>query len=242
MKAIYLIFFLVSLFQLGYSQDLPNTIVLVSMPNDKAEFKNIFQRNPSDHEMINIISLFTENSSVKNINFLRNADDIDKILKNVIDNYRNGKKDLSFPKLGFSVIGHNEKGNFYFPDGNHVTLQEVERKLQDFAVMFLSCNSKSILPHSATAIDYKLSYNEAFNIAKDFNSEVYNCNIWMKSVKQVADETIAKLNKQHNSKYAAKFLGTAGGSLGTFILLKSMDTNESKPDSIKVKSIPKSVN
>ena len=59
----------------------PNTIILLSMPADEAEFKNIFQRNPTQDEMKNITTLLNENKNLKNVYLLKKEDDVDKVME-----------------------------------------------------------------------------------------------------------------------------------------------------------------
>lgn len=205
----------------------PNTIILLSMPADEAEFKNIFQRNPTQDEMKNITTLLNENKNLKNVYLLKKEDDVDKVMEVLWKNYADKKDDIAFPKIGFSLVGHNDNGNFYFPNGKTLKLEEIEKKFEGFPAMFLSCNSKTYLPNSI-AIDYKLTYNEAINIANDFDNIItLHCADYLKMTpRKVAEKMMNNLNTIHKVKYTAKFLGAAGGMSGTFVLLKELDTDK----------------
>lgn len=236
MKKITLTFlFLVSIVAV-YSQeqtlfDRPNTIMLLSMPANAEEFNNIFKRSPSQGELDNIITLLNEYKSLKNVYVMKGQDDLDKIMKIILSKGDKKLYDEYFPRIGFSVIGHNDKGNFYFPNGTAMKLEDVEKKFQGIPGMFLSCNAKE---YGVTGVDYKLTYSEALNIATDLDNIVTEmhdkkaCNIDFDTPRKIATTMLQTLNNKNKVKYTAKFFGAAGGLTGGFVLLKKLDTPENK--------------
>jgi hypothetical protein len=245
MKKIILTFlFLVSIVAV-YSQeqtlfDRPNTIILLSMPANEDEFNNIFKRNSSQGELDNIVTLLNQYKDLKNIYVLKEQDDLDKIMKIILSKADKKLYDEYFPRIGFSVIGHNENGNFYFPNGTTTKLEDVEKKFLGFPGMFLSCNAKK---YGVTGVDYKLTYSEALNIAIDIDNivtEMHNkkaCNIYFDTPRKISTTMIATLNSRNKIKYAATFLGAAGGLTGGFVLLKQLDTPQDKPQSDSTKLV-----
>jgi len=216
--------------------DRPNTIILLSMPANEDEFKNIFQRSSEQGELNSIVTLLNENKGLKNVYVLKEPSDLEKIMKTVMSKAENKQYDEYIPRIGFSVIGHNDNGNFYFPNGATMRLEDVEKKFLGVPGMFLSCNAKK---YGVTGVDYKLTYSEALNIATDMDNIVTemhdkrHCNVFFDTQRKIATTMIETLNDRNRIKYAAKFLGAAGGLTGGFVLLKQLDTpnNQQQADS-----------
>lgn len=219
-----------------YSQELtlfdrPNTIILLSMPANENEFNNIFKRSPSQSELSDITTLLNQYEGLKNVYVLKEPSDLDKIMKTILSKADNKQYDEYIPRIGFSVVGHNDKGSFYFPDGTAMKLEEVEKKFRGIPGMFLSCNAKK---YGVTGVDYKLTYSEALDIASDLDNIVTEmhdreaCNIFFDTPRKIAITMLETLNKKSKIKYTAKFLGAAGGLTGGFVLLKQLDTPEQK--------------
>lgn len=211
--------------------DRPNTIILLSMPANESEFQNIFQRSPEQGELNNITTLLNQYKGSKNVYVLDGPDDLEKIMKKIMSKADNKKYDEYIPRIGFSVVGHNDKGNFYFPNGASMKLEDVEKKLYGVPAMFLSCNAKK---YGVTGVDYKLTYPEALSIASDLDNIVTEmhdkraCNIYFDTPRKIATTMLETLNRKSKIKYTAKFLGAAGGLTGGFVLLKQLDVPEQK--------------
>jgi hypothetical protein len=211
--------------------DRPNTIIILSMPANENEFKNIFQRSPEQGELNNIVNLLNQYRGSKNVYVLNEPDDLEKIMKTIMSKADNKQYDEYIPRIGFSVVGHNDNGNFYFPNGASMKLEDVEKKFYGVPAMFLSCNAKK---YGVTGVDYKLTYPEALKIATsldDLATEMHNerrCNIFFDSPRKISTTLIEQLNNKSRIKYTAKFLGAAGGLTGGFVLLKQFDTPDNK--------------
>lgn len=209
--------------------DRPNTIILLSMPANENEFKNIFQRSPDQGELNNIVTLLNQYKGSKNVYVVTEPNDLEKIMKTIMSKADNKKYDEYVPRIGFSVVGHNDNGNFYFPNGASMKLEDVEKKLYGVPAMFLSCNAKK---YGVTGVDYKLTYPEALTIATDIDNIVTEmhdrkaCNIYFDTPRKIATTMLETLNRKSKIKYTAKFLGVAGGLTGGFVLLKQLDTPE----------------
>ncbi len=236
MKIILLTFISVFLITATYSQELtsfdrPNTIILLSMPANESEFNEIFKRSSTQEELDNIVTLLNQYKDLKNVYVLKEPADLDKIMKIVLNKYAKEEYDEAIPRIGFSVVGHNDKGNFYFPDGTSMKLDDVEKKFNGIPGMFLSCNAKK---YGVTGVDYKLTYSEALSIASDIDNIVTEmhekkaCNIYFDTPRKIATTMLETLNRNSKIKYTAKFLGAAGGLTGGFVLLKQFDTLESQ--------------
>ncbi len=238
-----ILFALLSIFSvnLAHSQELtlfdrPNTIILLSMPANENEFQNIFQRRPEQGELNNIVALLNQYKGSKNIYVLNEPDDLEKIMKTIMSKADNKQYDEYIPRIGFSIIGHNDNGNFYFPNGATMQLEDVEKKFLGIPGMFLSCNAKK---YGVTGVDYKLTYPEALDIATDMDDIVTDmhdkrhCNVFFDTPRKIATTMIETLNDRNRVKYTAKFLGAAGGLTGGFVLLKQLDTpdNQQQTDS-----------
>jgi hypothetical protein len=236
MKKALLFLCFVLLVSTAYSQELtlfdrPNTIIILSMPANKEEFNHIFKRAPSPDELNNIVTLLNRYKNLKNVYVIKQPSDLDKMMKILWSNDDKKKYDETFPRIGFSVVGHNDQGNFYFPDGSSMKLEDIEKKFDGVPGMFLSCNAKS---YGVNGVDYKLSYSEALNIASNIDDIVTKmhderrCNIFFDSPRKIATSMIETLNDESRIKYTAKFLGAAGGLTGGFILVKQMDNSTNK--------------
>lgn len=214
--------------------DRPNTIILLSMPANENEFKNIFQRSPEQGELNNIITLLNQYKGSKNVYVVNEPNDLEKIMKTIMSNADTKKYDEYIPRVGFSIVGHNDNGNFYFPNGASMKLEEVEKKFNGVPAMFLSCNAKK---YGVTGVDYKLTYSEALNIATNMDNIVTEmhdkrrCNVLFDTPRKIATTMIETLNDRYRVRYTAKFLGAAGGLTGGFVLLKQLDTPEQKTQS-----------
>jgi hypothetical protein len=216
--------------------DRPNTIILLSMPASEDEFNNIFKRTPTQGELNSIVTLLNQYKDLKNVYVLKEPADLDKIMKTIFSKADKKQYDEYIPRIGFSVVGHNDNGDFYFPNGTTMKLEEVEKKFQGVPGMFLSCNAKK---YGVTGVDYKLTYSEALNIASDIDdivTEMHDkkaCNIYFDSPRKIATTMLETLNSKSRVKYTARFLGAAGGLTGGFVLLKQLDPpeNQQKTDS-----------
>lgn len=214
--------------------DRPNTIIILSMPANENEFKSIFQRSPEQGELNSIVALLNQNKASKNVYVVSEPNDLEKIMKTIMAKADNKQYDEYIPRVGFSVIGHNDNGNFYFPNGSTMKLEDVEKKFLGVPGMFFSCNAKK---YGVTGVDYKLTYSEALNVATNMDNIVNemhdkrHCNVLFDTPRKIATTMIETLNERNRIKYTAKFLGAAGGLTGGFVLLKQLDTPEQKTQS-----------
>ncbi|MDX3916975.1 MAG: hypothetical protein QHC79_25765 [Pseudosphingobacterium sp.] len=217
----------------GLPQTRPNTITLISIPENEEEFRNIFKRNPRKGEMEDLASIYRDMKSREDVVFLQGPEDLESIGNRMLKS-ETGKE---LPRIGFFLIGHNEGGVFHFPDGGAIALMDVKGKLQGAEAMFLTCNASSYIKRDP-AIGYTLTYREAIEIARDINDISFTCDIYIKTTRDVAEEMIAKLNQRHQVKYIVKFLAAAGGLTGSFVLLKKMDEDapDEKVDSLRSSS------
>jgi hypothetical protein len=213
--------FLVLLFALNiqYINARPITISFISIPNNSSEFYNVFKRQPSEAELANVIELRNKYKGMSNVYLLSEEADIDKIINKIIDEW------TTIPSIGINIIGHNEKGNFFFPNGSSVKLEDIVPKLKGLTAYFLSCNAKSYIKNLAPAVDFKLTYTDALKISNDMDIIWSTCN-GLKKPSEVATEMIEKLNRKYNTNYRLKFLGTTGALSGSFLLLREFDEPE----------------
>ncbi len=236
MKALLLSFLTVLSINLAYNQELtlfdrPNTIILLSMPANETEFNNIFNRSPSQRELNNIVTLLNQHKDLKNVYVLQKPSDLDKMMETVLSKADSKQYDEYIPRIGFSVVGHNDEGDFYFPNGGTMKLEDVEKKFQGIPGMFLSCNAQK---YGVTGVDYKLTYSEALGIATDIDdivTEMHDkkaCNIYFDTPRKIATTMMKALNKKSRVKYTAKFFGVAGALTGGFVLVKQLDSSENQ--------------
>lgn len=176
---------------------------------------------------------------MSNVYLINQIEDIDKTVKK-IEKDKVEKNINNIPKISYVIIGHNENGLYYFPNGSSIKLQEIVPILQGLPAIFLSCNAKSYLKDIATSVDFKLTYSEAMIILNDLNNIETNCLNLMLSTRENAEEVIKILNKKHKKNYNVKFLGATGVLGASFILLKNLDEpieiQKTNTDSTKIKN------
>ena len=239
MKPVLLVFLSILSVGVAFGQeqtlfDRPNTIIVLSMPADENEFNNIFKKDPAQNELNSIVALLDQYKGLKNVYVLKEPADLEKIMKTILSKADKKKYDEYIPRIGFSVVGHNDKGDFYFPNGATMKLEDVEKKFLGIPGMFLSCNAKQ---YGVTGVDYKLTYAEALNIATDIDdivTEMHDkkaCNIYFDTPRKIATTMLETLNRRSRIKYTGKFLGAAGGLTGGFVLLKQLDTGDDQQSS-----------
>ncbi|PSL28354.1 hypothetical protein [Chitinophaga ginsengisoli] len=149
MKAVFIAFLAILLIDFTYGQkltlfDRPNTIMLLSMPANEEEFFNIFKRKPGIGELGNIVTLLNQHEDLKNVYIIKKSSDLGIIMKYIMSKGNEDNYDEYLPRIGFTIIGHNDRGNFYFPDGTTMKLENIEKDLMGIPGMFLSCNAKKI--------------------------------------------------------------------------------------------------
>jgi hypothetical protein len=216
----------------------PNFVTFVSIPSNSTEFYNIFNRQPSENELSHVLALRDEYKKMDNVYLLSKSEDIDKVVDKLIKEWTD-KDILKLPKICFSIIGHNENGEFFFPDGGHINLENIVPKLKGFPAMFLTCNAKDYVTDLPLAVDFKLTYAEAMKVTTDIYKWPNGCLPLLHTPREVAEMMIKKINQEHETHFVAKFLGSTGALAASFVLLRNLDDspekNETKTDTTQIK-------
>ena len=133
-----------------------NLTLGISIPENKTEYVNIFGVEPTDGQL----------TAIKNSTNLYGADYF--TMKSVSDFYRL----IAVSNNPIAIVGHNEKGVFYFPSGESLPIQEMTNALVRLgkSAVFLSCNASRYTNYPATSL--KINYGDAFRIASSIEAEL----------------------------------------------------------------------
>ena len=147
---------------------LPNTVATIAVaPVTEADYRSVFGEAKSKDQRQGIS--------------LGQAREVKAIRATLKSNYGRDEGDRDFNETNYKsvlqakaasfviVIGHNEHGQLHLLDGSGVLLDDVVRGVRsDQRVILISCDSSSFVSGNGTAatINRKISYGEAFKIAR----------------------------------------------------------------------------
>jgi hypothetical protein len=151
---------------------LPNTVAVIAVaPVTEADYRSVFGDGNNKDQSQGISP--AQAQEIKAIratlksDFGRDAGDRDF-------NEANYKTVLQAKAASFViVIGHNEHGDLHLLDGSTLLLDDVVRGVRaDQRVILISCDSSSVVSGKGTAatINRKISYGEAFKIARQISA------------------------------------------------------------------------
>lgn len=198
---------------------LPNTVAtFIVSPTNEEEYHKIFKPDsPTSNQ--------TENLTQTQASELRS---VKASLKDTLG--RDRPDDLSgnsvaariraAPASFVIVVGHNDKGDFRFPDGTSTTIDSMAQAARpDQRLIFISCRAAEYLtqPNSAGA-RRELTYPEAFRIAKSIENQIAAIPVGLSidGVKQRLESTEASIGVQYQVTY---FLMKAACALGAAIVV-----------------------
>lgn len=166
--------------------------VYISMPETSKEFQNIFNElnNPQFKKTKEIReALANENNS--KIHFLNNSD----ALENAI--FRSPENS---PLI---LIGHNESGEFRFPDGSSKRFEKIDSltNVAKRTIIYLSCNSNVFTNNPAA--NYYLTYSDGIALTNRINNALLK-NISLngdnQQTKKILSDIIQGYGKEKNQK------------------------------------------
>jgi len=206
--------------------------ILVLSPETEEEFYNIYQRKPRSDELENILKLKHENKCESCTRYGKSELD----LKKYIEIHKNS--DARY----FLIIGHNDEGELFMPDGNSISLKAIEELSikEGIKTVYLTCSAKKYIPSSSKnpAVNFNLSLKEAYKIANEIDA--YKCNEMLsppadpdKRMNEILDN--AKFNS--DARFIATVFGPLSAGAGLVIIKATrsdqVDKNNSKeiPDS-----------
>jgi len=142
--------------------EMDNLEIYLSMPANAKEFKNIFgQINNAQLTEIQSIRSIIKDGQASKMNFASSA-------ATLISGIDKSKSDRPIV-----VIGHNQQGNLYFPDGTFSSFAQMDSaaKVNKRVIVFLSCNAQD---HTLSpAVKHYLSYVEALVLTKKLSNYQY---------------------------------------------------------------------
>jgi hypothetical protein len=177
----------------------------ISIPSSKDEYIKTF-KSAKDDPVNNTIAIYQKISAAKykNTSFPKSADEFIKTLSQKSNN-------------PLSLIGHNENGNLYFPDGSTVAISELDKiaKKFDRIVIYLSCNAASYTSNPAVA--YYLDYATAIHLNNFITNEVsyFKKDITKKEAEERINSLLSSYAFTKGLKYKLKLTAyvTAGVSV-----------------------------
>lgn len=145
--------------QEGYNR----AAIFLSKPSSEEEFKNVFHKDATaadnallSQQVPHELATITTNGKSKN--------DFNTFAKN------------NSSTLNVIIIGHNENGVLYLPNGSSIPFKDIEDKFKESRVIFLSCRSASHAQASSIGTSFNLPFEDAYILAGRINSYYKNCN------------------------------------------------------------------
>lgn len=160
--------------------------IVISFPSDKKQFETIFGRVPSELEYAQIAPLASQvdrynpglehrpsladgvwGDGYNHIQSLQSPSDLQMKFGQSLTERHNIDPNLEYKNFQKSliIIGHNDKGDFYFPNGESINLSQISHIKSGYdRVIVLSCFANKY-HESGPAISFRLSYEESFLIA-----------------------------------------------------------------------------
>lgn len=228
---------LIALILANFALDAQNTI-FISQPVSESEFKNIFGQDKiltKENKSILEEKIPKEVFKTSYVEKGYSKEDLIKHLR-----WYNESRDLlSY----FILIGHNDKGVFYLPNGESIQLKEIEEYLQGFGkrAIIISCNSDEFLNQKNIGLNFKLNYSEAFELVSNIETHTSTCSRFLQSPKSM-DEDVTKIIKKFKVKgdvdktisLAGKTI-VGGGVIYTIVEVLNDESKEKKMRFIKCK-------
>lgn len=148
--------------------------VYISIPKTLEEFKNIFNEpNNSQFKNAKKIRETVKNEPNPKVHFLNNSD----AFMNEIFH--------STESTPIILIGHNEGGEFCFPDGSKKKFEKIDSiaNVAKRTIIYLSCNSKLFTNNLAT--NYYLTYSDGIALTNRINNALTGNNYETTSIKKM---------------------------------------------------------
>lgn len=175
--------------------------VFISIPTNQEEFINIF-KVPNQNQLSDAknIKLKLEKEKNQNVNFPSSAG----LLLESIKQADNKEKSII-------IIGHNDNGILYFPDGSSSSISAIDvvAKENNRVISYLSCNASDFTENPAP--NYFLTYPEAISLATKLNFSVpidFQKN--SDEVKKIMQANLDKYATEKALKYKIKIITYSG--------------------------------
>jgi hypothetical protein len=151
----------------GFDRFVPDEVadLYVVAPNDEASFIRIYGRPPSFTELSAAESTTAAVSSAEGGSQVSSA-------KSGVEKFASFLDDS--PSKNIIIVGHNQGGTFYFPNGEGLPLDKMARMLNERNKrgIFLSCRAKKYVPEGHPASSVDLTHREAMDIVHDLSSKM----------------------------------------------------------------------
>ena len=204
-----------------------NTI-FISQPVSETEFNNIFG---------NEAMLTDQNKSILNLKVPEQIYETSYVEKgysrdDLIKQLRFHKENRNYLKY-FVLIGHNEDGKFFLPSGESMKLSEIEEYLHGEKAIFISCNSNNYINDNSIGLDFKIRYNEAFQIITKIEAHTSTCSRFLTSRSDM-DNDVTKIIKTNKIKrdtektisLSAKAIGGGGTIYTVYEVIETLTEDE----------------
>jgi hypothetical protein len=177
----------------------------ISIPSSEQEYLNMF-KNKDEAPMRNTLNLYNQVKTTGKTNhfFPSSKDILIKSLQKKSDNL-------------VVIIGHNENGNLYFPDGSTLSFKQIDKTAKENSrmVVYLSCNAASYT--SNPAVNYFLDYSQALDLNQFLNMEIsyFRKDITPEKVTENINALLTNYAAQRALNYKLKVVAytAAGGGL-----------------------------
>lgn len=176
----------------------------LSMPRSDAEFRNIFDRAPTDQDRLAILLAQTPET----LRDLQWAEDPKKQGISPTNQHRVSAAEferfLNIESASvITVIGHNHRGSFKFPDGTAMKLKDMSRLCvaANKVCVFLSCHASKYVQRPSVGFRRSLDYGEAMEIATRLSGNITF--LELPALKRLLDQSAQDSSKHiENTLYA----------------------------------------
>jgi hypothetical protein len=193
------------------------TNVIISIPTDGTQFKNVFGENNKSVASITALSQKLKASENNNIHCPSSSSVFHDLL------YEKVKEK---PVI---LIGHNEAGILKFPDASTIELSMVEKAInenQSYPIIYLSCNSSDYVKDYS--VDFRLTYEDALWITSDFDKRILNTANNKQEFKEIFAQSLDAFIRQKKLKTKAKIVTVSivGGSGAVYYIYEGQFDTE----------------
>ncbi len=122
------------------AQSFTGSSIIVSIPKNQHEYELMFHSKPTPEQWKSVSETVARFKNNSNVHFVSSSEDFKRITAIKPEPYGY-----------YTIIGHNEAGLFYFPDGNSMKLADMEKQLAFHIIngIFLSCNASDYIKSPA---------------------------------------------------------------------------------------------
>jgi hypothetical protein len=158
--------------------------ILMNLPGDLDEFKNIHNALPSQSQMSAVYKvdkkIYLNGSNVKKL----------ESLQNLVEQVRDAQGQYVI------IVGHNDEGRLIFVNGDSVELIELQNSISSYnkIPIFLSCRSQKY-SNNIIGISNDITYDEAYETSKKLSAYLEENSANWKTLSQ--EEIAEKLKDLH---------------------------------------------